>query len=153
MTLFCEICGTKIVGRGEYIAIERSKLLVCKVCVRYGTVVLAKTQTPQPEAKVERILSLSRSGEEARLAKLDKLDKSKKRLYEQMDYEIEEGMEIVENYGRLIKEAREKAGLTQAELAQKINEKHSLLRKIEHEEILPTDDVRRKIMRILKISL
>lgn len=146
MTFSCEICGTEIEGRAEYIAVDRSKLRVCKACVRYGTVVVV--EAAQPKAKVETILSVG--GEQAQLAKLAK---SKKRLYEQMDYEIEEGMEIVENYGRLIKEAREKAGLKQAELAQKINEKHSLLRKIEHEEILPTDDVRRKIERILKISL
>jgi putative transcription factor len=70
-----------------------------------------------------------------------------------MDREIEEGLEIDEDYGRKIREARERAGLKQAELAQKINEKQSLLRKIEHEEILPTDEVRVKIARVLNITL
>ncbi len=79
--------------------------------------------------------------------------KSESRLYEQMDHEIEEGMEGMEGYGRKIKEARERAGLKQAELAKRINEKQSLLRKIENEEIIPTDEVRRKIERVLDISL
>lgn len=148
MSFFCEICGTKIEGEAKCIAVDRSKLRVCKACVRYGTIMVsAEDAETKAKAKTKADTILSVSGEQARLTK------SKKRLYEQMDQEIEEEMEIVENYGRLIKEAREKAGLKQAELAQMINEKHSLLRKIEHEEILPTDDVQRKIERILKISL
>ena len=81
------------------------------------------------------------------------LTKARQKLYERMDFELGEGMEIAEDYGMKIKEARERAGLKQTELAQKINEKQSLLRKIEHEEILPTDEVRKKIERILKITL
>jgi putative transcription factor len=70
-----------------------------------------------------------------------------------MDREIEEVLEIAEDYGRKIKEARERAGLKQAELAQRINEKQSVLRKIEHEGIVPTEEVRVKIERVLNISL
>jgi putative transcription factor len=60
---------------------------------------------------------------------------------------------VEEDYGRKIKEAREKAGLKQAELAQRINEKHSLLRKIENEELMPGEEIRKKIERVLKITL
>jgi len=60
-------------------------------------------------------------------------------------------VEVEEDYGRKLKEAREKAGLKQAELANRINEKQSLLRKIENEEIVPSDDVMRKIKRVLNL--
>ena len=71
-----------------------------------------------------------------------------------MDIEIEEldmDMDMdMEDYGRKVKEAREKAGLKQEELARMINEKHSLLRKIENDAITPTEEVRMKIERVLK---
>lgn len=133
----CEICGVEIGGKAQYIAIGDSKLRVCKACARHGTAVVENVQTKT---------KITLGGEHVQLAK------AKKRLYEQMDREIE-GMEIGEDYGRMIKEAREKAGLKQSELAQKINEKQSLLRKIEHEEILPSDAVRAKIERVLNITL
>ncbi len=121
----CEICGTEIKGEAQYIIIGSSKLFVCKSCARYGTIVVDKKTKPKSRVK------------------------SESRLYEQMDHEIEEGME--EGYGRRIKEAREKAGLKQAELAKRINEKQSLLRKIENEEIIPGKEVMRKINRVLNL--
>jgi putative transcription factor len=142
----CEICGTEIEGKAHYIAIGSSKLRVCKTCARYGTAVTE-------DAKVQVKTKTSVDSEQAKQAKQAKLTQAKRRLYEQMDHEIEEVLEIDDDYGRKIKAAREKAGLKQAELAQRINEKQSLLRKIEHEEIMPTDEVRKKIERLLKISL
>ena len=127
----CEICGAEIKGAAQYILIGSSELRVCKSCARYGTIVVDK------KAKA-RLLAKSRV-------------KSESRLYAQRDQEIEEGM--VEDYGRKIKEAREKAGLKQADLAKRINEKQSLLRKIENEEIIPSGEVMEKIKRVLNISL
>jgi putative transcription factor len=140
----CEICGAEIEGKAHYIAIGSSKLRVCKMCARHGTVVTEDAQV-QVQAQVKTRTAMG--SEQA------KLTQAKQRLYKQMDHEIEEGLEIGDDYGRTIKEAREKAGLKQAELAQRINEKQSLLRKIEHEEIIPTNEVRGKIERVLKISL
>ena len=83
----------------------------------------------------------------------NQLRENKKRLYEQMDREIECEMEIVDNYGWKIKETRRKMGLKQEDLARKINEKQSLLQKIEKEEIIPSEEARKKIERVLNISL
>lgn len=124
----CEICGAEIRGRAQYISIGASKLKVCSACARHGTVVV-----------------------EAKKMKLGRSEEAKKtKLYERMDHEIEEGLELEENYGRKVRDARERAGLKQTELAKRINEKHSLLRKIENDEITPSDDVMRKIERVLK---
>jgi putative transcription factor len=141
----CEICGTGIVGKAQYVQIGASKLRVCKTCARYGSAVVDDARAP---AHVQAQARTTPGTGHAQLAA-----QARRKLYEQMDREIEEGLEIDEDYGRKIKEARERAGLKQAELAQKINEKQSLLRKIEHEEILPTDEVRVKIERILNITL
>jgi putative transcription factor len=137
----CEICGATIVGKAQYITIGSSKLHVCRACARYGT----SAGESQP-AKTRTLLGSFTSEQE-------QLARAKQRLYEQMDHELEEELEIPEDFGRRIKEARERVGLKQAELAQRINEKQSLLRKIEHEEIMPTDEVRAKLERVLKISL
>jgi putative transcription factor len=132
----CEICGVELKGKVQYIMIGSSKLQVCKACARHGTVIVQ-------DQKAKTTLG----GEPVQL------NKAKRVLYEQMDLALEEGMEIDEGYGRRIKEAREKAGLKQAELARRINEKESLLRKIENEEIIPSKEAWEKIERVLKSFL
>jgi len=128
----CEICGAEIKkGHARYIRIGTSKLRVCEACARYGTAVV------EPEKKGNSSSLLAR----------------RRDLYQmERDIEIEElDMDVdMEDYGRKVKEAREKAGLKQEELARMINEKHSLLRKIENETITPTEEVRMKIERVLK---
>ena len=127
----CEICGVEIKkGHARYIQIGTSKLRVCEACARYGTAVV------EPENKNSSSL-LARKGN---------------LHHKGMDIEIEElDMDMdMEDYGRKVKEAREKAGLKQEELARIINEKHSLLRKIENDAITPTEEVRMKIQRVLK---
>ncbi|MFC7057633.1 multiprotein bridging factor aMBF1 [Halovenus salina] len=71
---------------------------------------------------------------------------SRRDIYDEMD-------EIAPDYDERIRNARESAGLTQDELAKQLNEKASLMRKLEHGETLPSDDVREKIERGLDISL
>ena len=56
-------------------------------------------------------------------------------------------------YGRLIREARESLNLTSEELALRIKEKATLLKKIEREEIVPEDSTRVKLERELHIKL
>nr|QNO51623.1 hypothetical protein JFJFMGFI_00022 [Methanosarcinales archaeon ANME-1 ERB6] len=139
----CEICGTEIKGEVYRIRIDTSELSVCKSCARLGTAVV--------EAKKGKEVLEPQHANSNVNAKPKRKPISK--LYTQIDREIEAEMEIdagEEDYGRKIKEAREKAGLKQAELAQKINEKHSLLRKIENEELMPGEAVRKKIERALK---
>ncbi len=63
----------------------------------------------------------------------------------------EEG--IVEDYGKLIKNAREKLGLKQEELALKLNEKHTLVHKWECNELKPTIESAKKLEKFLGIKL
>lgn len=139
----CEICGMEIKGEVYRIRIDASELSVCKSCARLGTVVV--------EAKKGKEVLEPQHANSNVNVKPKRKPISK--LYTQIDHEIEAEVEIdemEEDYGRKIKEAREKAGLKQAELAQRINEKHSLLRKIENEEIMPGEEIWKKIERALK---
>jgi len=61
--------------------------------------------------------------------------------------------EIVADYDQRIREARESRGLSQEDLAKELNEKASLIRKLERGDMLPSDDVRSKLEKELGISL
>ena len=61
--------------------------------------------------------------------------------------------ELVDDYGVVIRRAREARGMSHEDLALKIREKASLLKKIEREAIVPEDKVRKKLERTLQITL
>ena len=61
--------------------------------------------------------------------------------------------ELLSDYGFAIRRAREVRGMSQEELALAIKEKASLLKKLEREDLRPTDGVRKKLERVLGISL
>ena len=61
--------------------------------------------------------------------------------------------EIAPDYDDRIRRAREKKGLSQSDLANELNEKASLIRKLERGETLPSDSVQSKLERHLDVSL
>jgi putative transcription factor len=61
--------------------------------------------------------------------------------------------EIATDYHQRVREARESRGQSQQDLAGDLNEKTSLIRKIERGDVLPSDDLRKKLERELSISL
>jgi transcriptional regulator, XRE family len=67
-------------------------------------------------------------------------------MFDEMD-------EVAQDYDGRIRRARESQGLSQEELASQLNEKASLIRKLERGDSLPTDSVQSKLERALDISL
>ncbi|MEW6528301.1 MAG: multiprotein-bridging factor 1 family protein [Candidatus Micrarchaeota archaeon] len=61
--------------------------------------------------------------------------------------------EIVDEYGKIIKKAREKLGLSSKQLALKIAEKANYLEHVEKETCLPSLALARKLEKFLKIKL
>jgi len=61
--------------------------------------------------------------------------------------------ELVEDYAKLIREARERQNLTQKDFALKLNEKESAVQKWESESMAPSIDTAKKLERLLKIKL
>lgn len=66
---------------------------------------------------------------------------------------LDEADEIATDYDARIRGAREDANLSRDELAHDLNEKASLIAKLERSEVLPSDDVQRKLERKLDITL
>jgi len=60
---------------------------------------------------------------------------------------------IVEDYSELIKKSREKLGLEQKDFALRLNEKESIIHKIETSHMRPSIPLARKIEKFLKIIL
>jgi len=61
--------------------------------------------------------------------------------------------EIVDDYAVRIRNARMEKGLSQKDLAMQMKEKEHLIRKIENSELMPEDDVRKKLEKALEIRL
>lgn len=61
--------------------------------------------------------------------------------------------EIAQDYHSRIRSAREDCGLSQEELADELNEKRSLISKLERGDILPSDAIQSKLERFFSIDL
>ena len=125
----CEICGKPIRGRGFKVIVEGSEMTVCEHCRDYG---VEKPKVPQKKPLVPV---------------------SKPIRKPKVSTTIDLGDELVENFHVIIRREREKRGWSQEELAKKIQEKVSLIRKIENAEITPEPEVIEKLERIFDIKL
>jgi putative transcription factor len=66
---------------------------------------------------------------------------------------VDTSLELVEDFGTKVRKAREKLGLSHEELGKKINEKVSLLRKIETGRMTPNDKLTATLEHVLKVKL
>ena len=66
---------------------------------------------------------------------------------------LKEEESLLPGYGSIIRMAREKTGLTQEAFGKKIYESESLIKRLENENIRPTEKLREKIEKALRITL
>jgi len=66
---------------------------------------------------------------------------------------IPETLELIEGYSSLVRQARQKLGLSHKDLGRKIGEKVSVLRKIESGKMTPDNKLAEKLEHTLKIKL
>lgn len=65
----------------------------------------------------------------------------------------EENLDLVENFWEIVRTARIKMGLTQEDLAKQLNEKSTIIKKIESGEFKPPLTLARKLEKFLKVRL
>lgn len=132
--MLCDVCGSKIRGNPKYVRIEGAEMRVCMQCAKLGT----EIQRPRPrtEGKVKA------GGAPAPAPRRRTRDM----------FDLMEG-EIVDDYSERIREARMQKGWSQKDLAMKIKEREILIKKIEKGDLIPEDDVRKKIEQVLSIKL
>jgi len=145
----CEMCGTEEASLTTT-KVEGAELELCSSCTDFGTEVRdestssggGKYSTSSSTGK-----SSSSSGSSGSSSSGSSGGSTRPRdMFDDMD-------EIATDYDDLIRDARESRGLSQEELADQLNEKASLIRKLERGDTLPTDEVQRKLERGLDISL
>ena len=142
----CEMCGAETADPNR-VKIEGAELDVCDECTDFGT----EVQTGEPSStstKYSTGSSSSASSSSGRSSGSSGGGGSSRRddVYDDLE-------ELAPDYGDRIREARESAGLSQEDLAKQLNEKASLMRKLEHGDTLPSDDVQTAIERALDVDL
>lgn len=128
------------------VKVEGAELQLCDDCAEFGTEVRTESTS---SASTKYSTSSSSGSNSSRSSGSSSSSSSKRRrrdMFDDMD-------EIATDYDDRIRQARESRGMSQEELAQSLNEKASLIRKLERGDIMPPDSVRKKIERKLDISL
>ncbi len=120
----CDICGSE--EKLYHVVIEETELQVCKSCARFGKILKPIEEERKEKKKVNKIEEIP-------------------------------GKEVVEmvvsDFSSKIRKKREQLGLKQEEFAKKINEKESVIHKLETGEITPSLKLAKKLERFLKIKL
>ena len=144
----CEMCGADETSLTTT-KVEGAELELCENCQGFGTTV----ETQQSSSSTSKYSTSSSSGTSGSSGgstggstSSGGSTRRKKDMFDDMD-------EIASDYDDRIRDGRESLGLTQEELANQLNEKASLIRKLERGDILPSDDVKAKLEKKLEISL
>lgn len=121
----CEICGRRASSLYT-IDVDGTELRVCSVCAE-GKKILARPQAQKKPGSPYRNARPRPKTDEER--------------------------PIVQNYGAVIRHAREKMSLPLKVLAEMINEKESFLRRVEEEKTVPTSKTVKQLEHALSIKL
>ena len=145
----CEMCGTET-GAPKTVKVEGAELEVCADCADFGTEVrteeTSSTSTKYSTSSSSSSSSGSGSGSGGSSSSSGSGGGRRRDMFDDMD-------EVVPDYDGRIRSARESRGLSQEDLARELNEKASLIRKLERGDMLPTDSVQSKLERELDIAL
>ena len=146
----CEMCGTET-STPKTVKIEGAELDVCDSCADFGTEVRTQ-ESSQTSTKYSTSSSSDSSGSSGSGSSGGSSgggggsSRRRRDMFDEMD-------EVAADYDQRIRQARESAGLSQEDLAGELNEKASLIRKLERGDMLPSDSVQKKLERKLEISL
>jgi len=147
----CEMCGAERPSLTTT-KVEGAELELCDDCTEFGTEVRTEssgsTSTKYSTSGSSSSSSGSSSGGSSGSSRSSGSGGSgrPRDMFDDMD-------EVATDYDDRIRQAREDRGLSQEELAGELNEKASLIRKLERGDVLPSDDVQSKLERELDISL
>ena len=142
----CEMCGTETADPNR-VKIEGAELDVCDECTDFGTEI--KTDDSPSTTSTKYSTSSSSSSSSGSSSTTSSSTSGGGRSTDMFD-DIEE---LAQDFDEQLRTARENANLSQEELAKELNEKASLIRKLEHGDTLPSDELQRKLERKFDIDL
>jgi putative transcription factor len=139
--MLCEMCGNEVETTSR-VRVEGTVLALCSNCSKFGTILDPPPAAPatdrssvRPGTPATRVMGTGRRLEE-------------RDLYT----EIGE-LELAPDWARRVRVAREAVAWTPEDLAKKLNEKKSVVLKLESGGFHPPDQLVRKLERLLKIRL
>ena len=138
--MICEMCG-KEVPVTKPVFIEGTKLSVCPNCAKFGDDYRAsqssKGGAPGPTAQVIE----------------KRLQRREQRMKTKDVYRGAETVELIDDYGGVIRKARMAKGMDLDEFAASILEKKGILAKVEANDLIPDDKLVKKLEKALDIKL
>lgn len=137
----CEMCG-KEVPRLRNVQIGASVLEVCNECAKFGS-----ETAPEP-SRGEPIIS--GTGAVAAPPEPRTYDRAPQKPRDAL---TRGEIELVEDYSKRINTARQQKGWTQEDLAKRMNEKKSVVSRLEAGEMRPSDKLVKKLENELDIKL
>ncbi|MEF8812993.1 MAG: multiprotein bridging factor aMBF1 [Halovenus sp.] len=140
----CEMCGTETPNPNR-VKIEGAELDVCDECTDFGTEVETDDEPSSTSTKYSTD-SGSGGGSSSTSPTSSSGGGRRNDMFDNME-------EVAQDYDEQIRAAREGAGLSQEELAKQLNEKASLIRKLEQGATLPSDEIQTKLERKFDIDL
>ena len=150
--MLCEMCGQE--SRAiKKVDIEGSMLSVCPNCAKFGKEPEAAPQTGPGNHEPSRGSKGTPRTSAGTISVDDRLAQRKRRMESKNIFSEGSSMELIEDYHKEIQRARVKLGMNQEELARKLNERKSIINKLETKSIRPDNKLIRKLEKELKISL
>ena len=142
---FCEVCGRQVKESVKTVLIEGTIFKVCSQCSTRG-----KPYDPRITKYSKRTIESS-----AQLTFRQPLVKPvvKKQGYANNRIHLIEETFLSQDFGRMIREARMKKGLTHQQLGIKMSERASLLKRVEAGALKPDELLAKKLERYLQIKL
>lgn len=128
----CEICGKPISDHPTRVKIDGSIMAVCDECAKFGRI-----QKEPPKPKFRKQSNRNKNG-------------ARKQQSRRNDEPQEE---LIENYNDVVRKKRESKNWTREQLGQKINEKVSVINRIESGKMVPDTKLIQKLEKTLDIEL
>jgi putative transcription factor len=135
----CEVCGKEILGPPQRRVIEGAKLTVCSRCAPFGSSEWGVSR-PAP-------VKTTSSGRVSMMPTLAPRPRIRN------DVESVESLELIEDYGAQIRKARQKLGLSEKDLAKKMQEKESVVKNLEKQDLTPDQRLIAKIKKYLSLDI
>jgi len=134
--MICEMCG-KEVPLTRTVVVEGSRLNVCPNCAKFGEDYRAnQSGAPISSSVIDQ-----------------RLEKREKRMKTKDIYAGTSSTELVDDYGAVIREAREAKGMDIEKFSASILEKKGTISKVESGSLVPDDKLIKKIEKALGIKL
>lgn len=137
--MICELCG-KDSKQTKTVFIEGTQLKVCKECEKFGETSGGSGPAKKGEAPNRAIVS-------------ERLQARERRMRTKDVYQEETTTDLAPDYPQKIRDARMAHEWKQEDLAARLNERASVVAKLESGTIRPNDDLIKKLERTLGVKL